>query len=59
MSIINIRLSDAEEMLARQYAEERGMTISELAEQALLEKIKEEESMNLYQKYLLGRNDQV
>ncbi len=57
MGIVNIKLTDAEEMLARQYAKKQGLTLSELAQKTLLEKIQQEDSMNLYQKYLLGRKN--
>lgn len=47
---ISVRLSAEETAIIKQYAELKGMTVSELVRQSLLERIEDEHDLTAYRK---------
>lgn len=47
---ISLRLSDEDTMLFKKYAEIKGMTVSELVRQSVMERIEDEFDLSAYEK---------
>jgi len=57
MSTISLRISDKESKLIRDYAKTKGISISDLVREAIMEKIEDDIDINLYMKSMKKHRD--
>ncbi|HZJ76096.1 MAG TPA: DUF6290 family protein [Oscillospiraceae bacterium] len=57
MSTISLRISDKESKLIRDYAKTKGISISDLVREAIMEKIEDDIDINLYMESMKKHRD--